>query len=563
MTGALVPAPVAVHFKFGGEVAHATVSVPPPATPEAVCAAILEARKDVAAMLKDAYAGFELAVCDAAGGRPLEPDAAPLAPDAKVEVVLTKAYAVRAFAPVRKYVVGRFLGTKPPKFKAGRAAAVDWQMTRGEPELAGAHGALRLVAGGKQKAMFSGAREAGALGNFYLLMMQANTTDVCAIPTEGWYNFRPDAPRRVLTLEEAEEALERRAHNQTATTAFMERMKREGAANADLALANDALSDSEENDPRRADYDDDDDDAYDDDPVEAARRRRAKAARAAVKREDRLDAAAMGGDAVDEAAPGARGMTKAEGDDWEHDGGASDDEGAGEADELELEEPPPPPPPAGMAFGDSDDEGADGEGNALDETGKNVRRLLGKQEDEEGGGISDDSDDDDEFVDPDQEELHPFLLQRRDKMQAMQAATASEPSPSDAATQRATPMAQQGAQTAGVKRSRSDEDVAAGARVSPAARVAKSARGAGAGPSAPAKAEPASVAAAVSGARPIEAALRELLRKGGKVTTKDVTKHLRKKGLLSSEDDKKELKETMSSIARIRKEGNVAYVVLQ
>ena len=93
------------------------------------------------------------------------------------------------------------------------------------------------MAGGKQKAMFSGTREAGALGNFYLLMMQANTTDVCAIPTEGWYNFRPDAPRRVLTLEEAEEALERRAHNQTATTAFMERMKREGAAN-DGALAN-------------------------------------------------------------------------------------------------------------------------------------------------------------------------------------------------------------------------------------------------------------------------------------------------------------------------------------
>ena len=561
MTGAVVPAPVAVHFKFGGEAAHSTVSVPPPATPEAVCAAILKARKDVADMLKDAYAGFELAVCDAAGGRPLEPDAPPLAPDARVEVVLTKAYAVRAFAPVREYAVGRFLGTKPPRFKTGRAAAVDWQMTRGEPELAGAHGALRLVAGGKQKAMFSGTRETGALGNFYLLMMQANTTDVCAIPTEGWYNFRPDAPRRVMTLEEAEEALERRAHNQTATTAFMEKRTRNPSGDRPY-VGSDAPSDS---DPAAGGASDHDDDAsaFDDDPVEAARRRRAKAARALIKREDRLDAAAMAGDAVDEAAPGARGMTKAEGDDWEHDGGASDDEGAGEADELELEEPPPPPPPAGMAFGDSDDEGADGEGNALDETGKNVRRLLGKQEDEEGGGISDDSDDDDESVDPDQEELHPFLLQRRDKMQAMQAATASEPSPSDAATQRATPMAQQGAQTAGVKRSRSDEDVAAGARVSPAARVAKSARGAGAGPSAPAKAEPASVAAAVSGARPIEAALRELLRKGGKVTTKDVTKHLRKKGLLSSEDDKKELKETMSSIARIRKEGNVAYVVLQ
>ena len=76
-------------------------------------------------------------------------------------------------------------------------------------------------------------------------------------------------------------------------------------------------------------------------------------------------------------------------------------------------------------------------------------------------------------------------------------------------------------------------------------------------------AEPAAAAPSGSGARPIEAALRDLLRKGGKPTTKDVTKHLRKKGLLSSEADKKELKETMARIARIRKEGNVAYVVLQ
>ena len=85
-----------------------------------------------------------------------------------------------------------------------------------------------------------------------------------------------------------------------------------------------------------------------------------------------------------------------------------------------------------------------------------MRRLLGKQEDEEGGGISDDSDDDDEFVDPDQEELHPFLLQRRDKMQAAQAATASEPSGAAPQAGASAPSTQ----TAGVKRSRSDEDVA-------------------------------------------------------------------------------------------------------
>ena len=123
--------------------------------------------------------------------------------------------------------------------------------------------ALRLVAGGKQKAMFCGARETGALGNFYLLMMQANTTDVCAIPTEGWYNFRPDAPRRIMTLEEAEEALERRAHNQTATTAFMERTH-----GGDQRGGSDPHSDSEENAGGGDAASDDEDDPYDDDPVE-------------------------------------------------------------------------------------------------------------------------------------------------------------------------------------------------------------------------------------------------------------------------------------------------------
>ena len=86
------------------------------------------------------------------------------------------------------------------------------------------------------------------------------------------------------------------------------------------------------------------------------------------------DAKAGAGD-VPENAPGARGIAKAEGDDWEHDEGASDDEGAGEADEMELEEPPPPPPP--RAAHDSDDEQEDSD---LDEEGKKVRRLLGRQE---------------------------------------------------------------------------------------------------------------------------------------------------------------------------------------
>ena len=63
--------------------------------------------------------------------------------------------------------------------------------------------------------------------------------------------------------------------------------------------------------------------------------------------------------------------------------------------------------------------------------------------------------------------------------------------------------------------------------------------------------------------RPIEAALRAILRGASKVTTKDVTKQLRKKGLLGTDEDKEELKSTIGRVAKINKEGAASYVVLK
>ena len=208
---AVVPAAVTVHFKFGGEAEYQSVSVAASAnTVQGVCAQILRVRPDVQKMLTDTYVGFELALSDptpGGSGRPYPPDHPAFANDAKVEVALTKEYAVRAFDPVRKYVVGRFLGTKPPRFKAGKAAAVEWQMSRKKSEVGGAHPSLNLVGGGKNKSVYTGTREGGQMGSYFLLMMQANTTDVCAIPMEQWYNFRPTAARQVFSLEEAEERM--------------------------------------------------------------------------------------------------------------------------------------------------------------------------------------------------------------------------------------------------------------------------------------------------------------------------------------------------------------------
>ena len=102
-----------VHVKFPSEAAHAPVTVPAPATPAGVCAAVLAARPDLGKLLdaKGQYAGFELSLVDPKTGRPMDPGVDDAIPnDAKMELVLSKGYAVRAFAPVRKYVVGRFSG---------------------------------------------------------------------------------------------------------------------------------------------------------------------------------------------------------------------------------------------------------------------------------------------------------------------------------------------------------------------------------------------------------------------------------------------------------------------
>ena len=474
-----------VHVKFPSEAAHAPVTVPAPATPAGVCAAVLAARPDLGKLLdaKGQYAGFELSLVDPKTGRPMDPGVDDAIPnDAKMELVLSKGYAVRAFAPVRKYVVGRFSGEKPPKFKSGRATAVEWQLCRQRSDMttsAGREPNLQLVSESKKggRVQFNGSRESGSLGNFFLLMMQANTTDVCAIPMEQWYNFRPVANRRVISLEEAEERLEARGRHTTSTSQWLEKAAGlKGGGGGDLE--DDALSDSDDADrfkTQAGDTDsDDDDNEYD---KKKKRRKKGGAGGGVGVKQEPIEDEAKAGDDVGEA-PGARGIVKAEGDDWEHDAGASDDE-----------------------------------------------------------------DSDSEFVDPDQEELHPFLLQQRNKAEQaqVQKAQAAARAAQQAAAAAAAAVGKTEPVAAGVKRPRETSPGAANVPV----KVQKT----------EAKPEAAT--------RPIEVALRAILRGGSKVTTKDVTKQLRKKGLLNTDADKDELKSTIGRVAKIMKEGNASYVVLK
>ena len=75
------------------------MTVPAPATPAGVCAAVLAARPDLGKLLdaKGQYAGFELSLVDPKTGRPMDPGVDDAIPnDAKMELVLSKGYAVRA-----------------------------------------------------------------------------------------------------------------------------------------------------------------------------------------------------------------------------------------------------------------------------------------------------------------------------------------------------------------------------------------------------------------------------------------------------------------------------------
>ena len=153
-----------VHVKFPSEATHATVTVPSPATPAGARRGPRRAPRSRQDARRQGAVRRVRAVARGPEDRaPDEParDADAVPHDAKMELVLSKGYAVRAFAPVRKYVVGRFSGERPPKFKSGRATAVEWQLCRQRSDVTGREPNLQLVSESKKggRVQFNGARE--------------------------------------------------------------------------------------------------------------------------------------------------------------------------------------------------------------------------------------------------------------------------------------------------------------------------------------------------------------------------------------------------------------------
>ncbi|XP_057815991.2 transcription initiation factor IIF subunit alpha [Cryptomeria japonica] len=244
---------------------------------------------------------------------------------------------------------------------------------------------------------FQGQLEGAQHATYYLLMMHGK--EFLAIPAGAWYNFNKVAQYKQLTLEEAEEKMKNRRRTadgfqrwmmkaaNTGAAAFGEVEKLEGGGGGGGGGGGSG--------GRRKKGDDDDDDTVLSDKAEEDEDEE-------EERKSRLGLNKRGGDDDEEGARGADldgdDDDVEKGDDWEHEEiFTDDDEAVGndpeERDELAPEVPAPP-----EIKQDEDDEEGEGneeEGEGLSKSGKELKKLLGRQSGlNESDGEEDDEDED-------------------------------------------------------------------------------------------------------------------------------------------------------------------------
>ncbi|CAH9148849.1 unnamed protein product [Cuscuta epithymum] len=215
-----------------------------------------------------------------------------------------------------------------------------------------------------------------------------------AIPAGSWYNFNKVAQYKQLTLEEAEEKM----NNRRKTADGYQRWMMKAASNGPAAFGEAGKFDDKESGAgggraRRKSGDDEEGNASDqgeeDEEEEAARKRRSGLNK-------------KGGDDDEE---GPRGGDLdlddddiEKGDDWEHEEIFTDDDEAPGNDPEEREDLAPEiPVPPEIKQDDEDEDEADGEGGGgLSESGKELKKILGKANGMNESDPEDDDDDDEE-----------------------------------------------------------------------------------------------------------------------------------------------------------------------
>ncbi|KAH9295816.1 hypothetical protein KI387_039404, partial [Taxus chinensis] len=314
---------------------------------------------------------------------------------------LIREYNVRASnISDKNYSIGRFVQGLPP-FSKKKGSDAKWFLNKEGLKGRQLTDALREKYKNKPwiledeacQHQFQGQPEGAQHATYYLLMMHGK--EFLAIPAGAWYNFNKMAQYKQLTLEEAEEKMKNRRRTADGFQRWIMKAANTGAAAFGEVEKIDGGGGAGGSGGRRKKGDDEDDDTVlsdkgeeDEDEEEA--------------RKSRLGLNKRGGDDDEEGARGgdldADDDDIEKGDDWEHEEiFTDDDEAVGndpeERDELAPEVPAPP-----EIKQDEDDEEGEGneeEGEGLSKSGKELKKLLGRQSGlNESDGEDDDEDDD-------------------------------------------------------------------------------------------------------------------------------------------------------------------------
>ncbi|XP_042381439.1 transcription initiation factor IIF subunit alpha-like [Zingiber officinale] len=480
---------------------------------------------------------------------------------------LIREYNVRASASTDKaFYIGRYVSGLPPFSK--NSAENRWSLHKEGLQGRQLTDTLRekyknkpwILEDETGQFQFQGQLEGSqsSTATYFLLMMQGK--EFLAFPAGSWYNFTKIAQYKQLTLEEAEEKMNKRRHNATGYERWMMKAAINGAAAFGELKKNEGITKAEAEGSNKAkkgksnDEGDHSDKGDEDEEEEEARKNRLGLNKKGV---DDDEEGGKGGDFdLDD-------DDIEKGDDWEHEETFTDDDEAVGNDPEEREDLAPEIPAPPEIKQDEEDE--DEEDGGLSKSGKELKKLLGKAAglNESEGEEEEEEDDDDEIV------MSPVLAPKQ-KDTPKDEPVVSTPS-------RATPPPVSGRSTPSASKSSkakrkpgSDEKSSSSNNSVPAKKVklensiVKDEPVNSSKPSVSTK--PPSTTARPGSSTPSTAAvteeeIRAVVAAGGPVTTQDLVAKF--KSRLKAPEDKKIFADILRRISKIQKVNGHNYVVIR
>lgn len=475
---------------------------------------------------------------------------------------LIREYNVRASTSTDKsYFIGRFCTGLPP-FSKKKNVENKWIIQKDGLQGRQLTDALREKLKNKPwiledetgQHQYQGQLEGSQSATYYLLVMHGK--EFVAIPAGSWYNFNKVAQYKQLTLEEAEEKMNKRKHNATGYERWMMKAATNGAAAFGEIKNPEGFGGvgggAEGTRPKKAKIEengDHSDKGEEDEEQEESRK-------------NRLGLNKKGGNDDDDDGGGKWDDMDDDdiekGDDWEHEEIFTDDDEAVGNDPEEREDLAPEIPAPPEIKQDEDDE-IEGEEGGLSKSGKELKKLLGKQAglNESDGEEEDDDDDmDDEIT------ISPVLAPKKKDAPKDEPADNS-PSKPPSVSARGTPSSSKSSKS---KKKTGNDDGKSGTSTPTKKETKPSTKDETPSTiqvSAPSKAS--SVAArtvpTLASGPVSEEEIRSVLLAMAPVTTQDLVANF--KGRIKLKEDKAAFADILKRISKIQKTNGQNYVVLR